>query len=245
MKIVITGGSRGIGRMLAEQLSRRHDVVIISKDPKSLEKAARQLGAEGHCADVGNYREVEKVFRKIKSLDALINCAGVLGPVGFLGDNDPADWENAIRVNLLGTVNCCKAALPNLSGRGVIINIAGGGSAHPRIYHTAYASSKAAVVRFTETLAKELEDRKMGIRVNVIAPGTHRTGIWQGEIYEKQSEWTEPGKLFSIVDFLLRNEKLNGRFIHIKDDKKILMSKMGPDMFTLRRIDGKEFRASK
>ena len=222
MKIAITGGSRGIGKMLAEHLKEKNEIVIISKNQESLKNTAKKLEIKGYCADVTNYKDIKQIFEKIEPFDILINCAGILGPVGFLLDNDGDLWEQTIKINLIGTVNCCKASIPFLSENGKIINFSGGGSAFPRIYHTAYACSKAAVVRFTEVFAKELEDKNSGIKVNVIAPGRHKTYLLGNEAYERSAELADPKDLFSLIDTLIENDTLNGKFIHIKDDKKKL-----------------------
>ena len=102
-------------------------------------------------------------------MTVLVNNAGVLGPAGPLDDNDWDAWVETVRVNLLGTVAMCRAVLPGMRERGYgkIINLSGGGATAARPNFSAYAASKAAVVRFTETLAGELD----GIDVNAIAPG--------------------------------------------------------------------------
>lgn len=245
MKIVITGGSRGIGRMLAEHLKFRHEIFIISNNPESLSTAKKSMKVEGFCADVSDFIGIRKVFGLIKNFEVLINCAGILGPVGFLGENSMDFWEKTLKINLIGTVNTCKASLPFISRKGRIINIAGGGAAFPRLYHTAYASSKAAVVRFTETFAKELEEKNSFVKVNVIAPGAYRTDLWKGESYDQETKWADPKDLFSLIDFLIENNTLNGKFIHIRDDKQKLSSEQNDDDFTLRRIDNIKFGESK
>src|SRR5206468_11879378 len=87
------------------------------------------------------------------------------------------DWVHAIHINLLGTVYCCRAALPLMrrAGAGKIITLSGGGATAPLPRISAYAASKAAVVRFTETLAEEL--RGTGIDVNAVAPGALNTRL--------------------------------------------------------------------
>jgi len=136
----------------------------------------------------------------------LINCAGILGPVGAIQNTDARLWEQTIKTNLLGTVYCCKAAIPLLQNgrRGKIINLSGGGSAFPRVYHSAYASSKAAIVRFSENLACDLKKDNIKIDVNIIAPGAHKTDMWRGETLEKEPEcWADRGLLMKLTDYLL------------------------------------------
>jgi 3-oxoacyl-[acyl-carrier protein] reductase len=248
MKIVITGGSSGIGRMIAEHLRSTNEIIIISKSKSAVEKAAKEPGITGYAADVTNYSIIEKTFKKIGSFDALINCAGILGPIGPLQDTDIALWQQAINVNLMGTVHCCKAGIPLLQGgkRGKIINLSGGGSAFPRLYHSAYACSKAAAVRFTENLAKDLVHDGLAIDVNIIAPGAHKTGMWSGEKLEKEPDkWADKEVLMNLIDFLLSeiSDGVSGKFLNIKDDYARLDGSVSESgLFTLRRIDNYKYK---
>ena len=106
-----------------------------------------------------------------------MNNAGVYGPKGPIEDVAWDEWEHAIRVNLLGSVLCCRALVPHFraNGYGKIIQLSGGGATSPLPRLSAYAASKAAVVRFAETLAEEV--RGTGIDVNAIAPGALNTRL--------------------------------------------------------------------
>jgi len=139
MRIVLTGGSRGIGRMMAEHLHPSNDVVIISKSKASVRKTAEETGISGYAADVTDYDAVEMTLKEIGPFDALINCAGILGPVGAIQNTDTCLWKQTIKTNLLGTVYCCKAAIPLLQNgrRGKIINLSGGDPLSPE-YITAH-----------------------------------------------------------------------------------------------------------
>ncbi|MBU0761595.1 MAG: SDR family oxidoreductase [Candidatus Altiarchaeota archaeon] len=244
MKIVVTGGSRGIGRLIVGDLIKEHEVIVVSKSKESTDRIKDELGVKAYSADVTDYLEIEKTFRKIGSFDALINCAGVLGPVGPISQTDMKQWKKTLDVNLIGTVNCCKAAISHMSGKGKIINLSGGGAAYPRIYHSAYAASKAAVVRFTENLAQDLLHDGTKVAVNVVAPGAHKTDLWGGETFDEEpGQWADPQLLFKLIRFLLSKESdgVNGRFIHIKDDY-LNFDKSDQDMFTMRRIDDFKYR---
>ena len=107
----------------------------------------------------------------------LVNNAGVYGPKGLIEEVDWDEWERAVRVNLFGSVLCCRAVLPHFraNGYGKIIQLSGGGATSPLPRLSAYAASKAAVVRFAETLAEELDGT--GIDVNAIAPGALNTRL--------------------------------------------------------------------
>jgi len=249
-KLVITGGSRGIGRIIADGLVSDYDVVIISKNENSLTNITNDLNVKCYKADVSNFEEIKTIFDKIGNFDILINCAGILGPVANFKDNDLEEWYKTININLFGTVNCCKVAIPLLEKnktRAKIINISGGGSAYSRPQHTAYACSKTAVVRFTEILADELKDES--IDVNVIAPGAHNTDLWKEETVEiKPEKWADPIRLIDTIKFFAsdKSDNISGRFIHIRDNWETLKSDVSKsDLFTLRRIDNWKFEKIK
>lgn len=111
------------------------------------------------------------------SVDILVANAGVYGPKGRIDEVDWAEWVEAVRINLLGTVYCCRTFLPLLraASHGKVLILSGGGATKPLPFLSAYAASKAAVVRFGETLAEEV--RAFGIDVNMIAPGALNTRL--------------------------------------------------------------------
>lgn len=182
---LITGASRGIGRALAVSLARAGAFVgLISRSGEALRQVAREITHEGGkalslVADVAqpeSIREVASQAReKMGRIDILINAAGIQAPIGLFLENDLLQWEYAFQVNLLGAVRMTHAVLPMMvaNRRGKIINFSGGGATAPRPNFSAYASSKAALVRFTETLAVELEP--YNIQVNAVAPGAVNT----------------------------------------------------------------------
>ncbi len=181
---LITGASRGLGLEIAKRyLAAGADIAICARDPEVLSHATRELrrlappgrGVVSLPADVSKpeavNRLIERAVREFGRLDILVNNAGVMGPAGGLEGVDWHAFVRAVEINFLGPVLLSRAALPHLrqSRRGKIIQLSGGGATHPLPGLSAYAASKAAVVRFVETLAEET--RADRIDVNALAPG--------------------------------------------------------------------------
>ncbi len=163
--------------------------MICARTADDLCRAQAQLQSENpgrvlaEPADVSKEPDVrrlaDRTLDEYEALDVLVCNAGVQGPKGPIDAVDWDEWRSAIEVNLLGTVLCCRLFLPLLerARRGKIIILSGGGATKPMPYLSAYAASKAAVVRFGETLAEELRDRH--IDVNMVAPGALNTRLLQ------------------------------------------------------------------
>lgn len=133
-------------------------------------------------ADITNSQQVrqlvDEVVAKFGRLDCLVNCTGVLGPIGATSEIDEKTWVDAININLIGSFYLTHAALkPMLTKkRGKIVHFSGGGAAYGRPFYSAYSASKAALVRFCESLAEEVRDSN--IDVNAIAPGPVNSRMW-------------------------------------------------------------------
>jgi NAD(P)-dependent dehydrogenase (short-subunit alcohol dehydrogenase family) len=133
--------------------------------------------------DVTDYDATESVVRRVaetfSSLDVLINCTGIVGPIGPLETLDIRAWVRTIETNLIGSVHLARAVIPVMKARGCgkIVLFSGGGAAYGRPFFTPYSSSKAALVRFTESLAEELEPAN--IQVNAVAPGPVNSRMWE------------------------------------------------------------------
>jgi len=241
MKILITGATGGIGENLSLFLAQKNQIITVGRDLKKLkklqEKSPKNITIKS--IDVSDKSAVKKLFSGIDSLDGLINCAGVMRPVGKFLDNDLDEWKKTLEINLLGTVYMCYFALPKLfkSKFKKIINFAGGGSAYPRSHHSAYGVSKTAVVRFTENLAMEYPL----INVNVIAPGAYKTNMWKDETHDEEPEkWGDMNHLEKFIEYLLSSKSngITGKFIHYKDEwKSFNPEKMRKDIYTLRRVE--------
>jgi NAD(P)-dependent dehydrogenase (short-subunit alcohol dehydrogenase family) len=183
LNVIITGASSGIGAALARDLAAAGDkVYACARHLDALEQlASGYAGIAVRSCDVADEGQVvqfmEWVARQTRSVDALLNCAGVLSPIGQIASTDSEEWFHTLRINLFGTYVMIKHAIPLLEGSpsARIINFAGGGAFNPFPNYSAYACSKAGVVRLTECLAQELAGRR--ISVNAIAPGFVATPI--------------------------------------------------------------------
>jgi 3-oxoacyl-[acyl-carrier protein] reductase len=181
---LITGGARGLGLEIARAYLREGArIVICSRSVAALAAAQEELAAAGevhaHAADVSMPEAAQELVafaaEKLGGLDILVNNAGVYGPKGAIDEIVWAQWVRAIEINLMGSVLPARFALGHLrqSERGKVVQLSGGGATSPLPMLSAYAASKAAVVRFAETLAHEVADD--GIDVNAIAPGALNT----------------------------------------------------------------------
>lgn len=177
LTIVLTGASSGIGAALARALiddghrlflaARRLDrLKALSDDGK---RAAIQACDVSREADVTAFAGL--VRQQAGTVDALINCAGLYGSIGLATEVDSDEWWDAVAINLRGTFLMTKHVVPLMKGAASprILNFAGGGAFQPLPRYSAYAVSKAAIVRFSETTAVELAP--LNIAVNAVAPG--------------------------------------------------------------------------
>ncbi len=194
---LITGATRGLGERLVHRFwDAGYSLCLVARNEPALIKISASLFKRKDqkvsifCCDLDDPASVvdltAKIREQIHHLDVLVNNAAIQGPIGLLWENDLMSWQQAIQVNLLSPVILCRAFVPWMkqNGGGSIINLSGGGATGPRANFSAYATSKGALVRFSETLAEET--RHMGIRVNCIAPGAMKTKML-GEVLLKGS----------------------------------------------------------
>jgi NAD(P)-dependent dehydrogenase (short-subunit alcohol dehydrogenase family) len=187
---VITGANQGLGEAIAHAyVEAGASVFICARDEKKLHTAKEKL--HGFCrpgqrvevmrADVSKTEDVNRILSRAQEvfpqIQILVNNAGVYGPKGRIEGVDWDEWVRAIEINLLGSILMVRAFLPHLRKQkyGKIIQLSGGGATAPLPLISAYAASKAAVVRFAETLAEE--SKGDGIDVNSIAPGALNTRL--------------------------------------------------------------------
>jgi NAD(P)-dependent dehydrogenase (short-subunit alcohol dehydrogenase family) len=186
---LITGATQGLGLEIARAYldSGAAGICICGRNADALEHALaelRQLAAPdqkvlGYVADVSRPQEVERLVQLallgLGEVTILVSNAGIYGPKGSLDQADWSEWTQAVEINLFGSVLPARELLGHFTARGYgkIVQISGGGATAPLAGLSAYAASKAAVVRFAETLAEEL--REQHIDVNAIAPGPLNT----------------------------------------------------------------------
>jgi NAD(P)-dependent dehydrogenase (short-subunit alcohol dehydrogenase family) len=160
---VVTGGTRGIGRAIADRLAAEGWSVL------TLARHATDSPHSFRPCDVADSAAVRAIFENIPRIDALVNCAGIASANQLDGDDDTL-WHAIIGSNLHGTYHCCKAALPRLPDHtGRIVNIASVLGLRGVPDQTAYCAAKHGVIGFTRSLALALAPR--GITVNALCPG--------------------------------------------------------------------------
>ena len=186
---IVTGSSLGLGAAIAEAFAAEGAAVMLcARGAAELEAQHARLAAAhpkarivAHVADVSKISNIDALFAAASDafgrIDILVNNAGVYGPMGSIDTVDWHEWVQAIAINLNGLAYCCRKAMEAFKPHryGKIINLSGGGATNPLPGISAYAASKAAVVRFTETLA--LEVQQFGIDVNAVAPGALATRL--------------------------------------------------------------------
>ena len=179
--VLITGGSRGIGKAAVERFSARGDKVffLYEKEHTAAQAVAAATGATPICCDVADGAAVRAAFRQIGSVDILICNAGICVS-GLMSQLSEADFDRLFAVNVKGIYNCVNAAMPAFlqKHRGSIITVSSMWGQVGASCEVAYSATKGAVIAMTKALAKELGPS--GIRVNCVAPGVILTDMCAG-----------------------------------------------------------------
>jgi NAD(P)-dependent dehydrogenase (short-subunit alcohol dehydrogenase family) len=262
--VLITGAGRGIGKRLAIGFAAAGARVgLLARSQPEIDLAKLEIEHAGGAAlriraDVRDFEQMGAAVDRMRAVfggvQVLIAAAGTQGPIGPLAETKPKQWAETIEVNLIGVMHACRAVLPYMIERrsGKIIIVSGGGAASPRPNFTSYAASKAAVVRFAETLAEEVRD--CNVQVNCMAPGASYTHMTDEIIHagdragRKEIEDAEhvrltggvsPEKQMQLALFLAseRSNHVSGKLIHVNDDwKRLERENMHHELFTLRRV---------
>ena len=259
---LIVGASGTLGTAVAQSFSQAGARLALSGHagvPGDPAANGRTLNLQ---FDIRNWKDVSGAVHRVQqdfgSLDVVVNCSGIQGPIGPTQTADPEAWARAVEVNLLGCFYLARAAVPIMLGQGggKIIYFSGGGATSARPFFSAYGASKAAVVRFTESLAEELRDTN--IQVNAIAPGPVRSRMWDEmraagaagglKLLEELRQMDRTGgvpaeRAAALALFLAshRSKSLTGRLISAVHDKWEEMEPRIPTIMsteagTLRRI---------
>ena len=186
--VVITGGSRGIGRAIALRFAEEKPTMVIlhyDPDESAADETLKMLDQKGvatesHKVDVSEYGEVNAFFKglfdRLGKVDVLINNAGIIKDA-FVMRMSEDDWDTVLRVNLKSVFNCTQAVIRPMikqkSGRIVNISSVVGQIGNPG--QANYSASKAGIMAFTKTVAREVASR--GIAVNAVAPGFMNTDM--------------------------------------------------------------------
>jgi 3-oxoacyl-[acyl-carrier protein] reductase len=221
---LVTGGGRGIGADVARELaSAGMRVAVSARTEAEVEQVAGEIGGLALTGDVSDRASVEGLVARVESelgpIDLLVANAGIAIWEQHSWELEPSDWWHVLEVNVLGVYLCCRTVIPGMieRGRGRIVITASGAAYLPGSTSTAYSSSKAAVTRFGETLARQLEP--FGIPVFPISPGLVRSEMTEG-VFPDDAPWTPAEAAPRLVRALAsgRFDALSGRYLHAEHD---------------------------
>jgi 3-oxoacyl-[acyl-carrier protein] reductase len=201
---LVTGASRGIGKAIAKELARAGASVVVSyrTGVDEAEALASEVGGKAVQADVSDPESARALVDEAGDLDILVNNAGVTRD-GLLVRMSDEDWQTVIDTNLASCFYTCRAASRGMMRRraGAIVNISSIVGLHGNLGQTNYAASKAGMIGFTKSLAKELGSRN--VRANVVAPGyvhSQLTDVLPEEITAMMLQNTALGRLGDAED---------------------------------------------
>ena len=264
LSVLVTGAGRGVGKRLAIGFAAAGARVgLLARSKAELDLASLEIEHGGGSAlriraDVTDIEQMGAALDRMRvhygGVQVVVCAAAVQGPIGPLLDNSPKAWAETIQTNLLGVMHTCRVCLPQMIERrsGKIIILIGGGALTARPNFSAYAASKAAAVRFAETLAEEI--REHNIQVNCMSPGGTYTNMtdeilrageragWKEEedaLQVRQTGGVAPEKQIQLALFLASEESnhISGKVIQVNDDwRKLRNGSIPEELYTLRRV---------
>jgi 3-oxoacyl-[acyl-carrier protein] reductase len=217
-RALVTGAGRGIGAGIARELAADGwEVTVTGRTAEQVEQVAAEIGGKAVVGDVSKREDVERMLAEAGPIDLLVANAGVaLWEETWETDID--EWWHVLEVNVLGAYLTCRLALPGMieRGGGRIVITGSGASYLPGSTSGAYGASKAAVGRFGEVLARQVQDDN--VKVFVISPGLVRTEMT--DQFGDDAPWTPPELAPRLVRELAsgRFDQLSGRYIHAEHD---------------------------
>ena len=261
---VVTGGGRGLGREVARRLAAEGARVgVVARSPDQVKETVKLIEGTGgqvlgFATDITDSNSVRRMIAAVQSefglIDLLINNAAVITPIGPAWEADVEEWWRLFEINVYGAFVCTHAVLPGMISRGSgrIVNVASGAGIESPPFGSAYVSSKAALIRLTEALAIETQDR--GVAVFAIDPGWLSTAMAHHLAYSEQGKrWTpwaaplfgteeevplERGAELVVTLASGRADGLTGRFISVRDDLETLIRRVddirGKDLYRVR-----------
>jgi NAD(P)-dependent dehydrogenase (short-subunit alcohol dehydrogenase family) len=266
-RVLVTGASRGIGRVIAMRLAEEgRPVTVCARDAATLEHAVADLDGDGHCAlalDVSDAAAWAAAAPSLADVTSVVCAAGTIGPIGDLTEIDADAFTEALRVNVTGTLLTLRTVAPQLrAAGGSAVVLSGGGATGPFARFDAYAASKAATVRLAENFSAS------GLRVNAIAPGFIITSMQAdvldagieavGEAYFERvrdavanNKGDDPRRAAELAAFLLSDaaQGIAGKLLSApwdpwEDEGFRARLRNEKDFATLRRIDDQFFTTS-
>lgn len=273
--ILITGASQGIGLEIAKHFyDLNANVILLARNKRKLIEIKKNLKKKNSAqkiiiekCDVSKTKNLDKVLSRvlteIKGIDILINNAGIYGPKGKFENISWQEIKKTFEINMFGSIYLIKKIIPYLKKKnnGKIIQMSGGGGASPLPFFSAYATSKAGILRFTENISEELRDYK--IDINAIAPGPVNTKMLDEVLKEKPSTvgikfynkslkqkkegGTNIKKILECIEYFSHEKSngISGKLISVlwddwKKFHKFKKELKNSDIGTLRRIVGRD-----
>jgi NAD(P)-dependent dehydrogenase (short-subunit alcohol dehydrogenase family) len=257
---LVTGGGRGVGRVMAEALaSDGFAVSVVARTARELDATVETISAQGGTAvgisgDLTDPATVElaiaRTADRLGPVDVLVNNAGRAHAIGPIWEVDPDDWWQDVEVSVRAAFLCSRAVLPSMLARdsGRVLNVSSYVAVRPTPYISGYAAAKAAVLSLTEALAASVADT--GVRVFALTPGLFESDLMRHLMESEagrrwlpgigRSGWVEPERVARLVVFLASGDgdAFHGRFLHALDDLDELVQRADEiardDLFTPR-----------